>query len=233
MSEELSFLPLLLVVFLAFFVPLALSRFKQLRLPIVVGEILAGVIVGRSGFNWVSQQDAVLDLLAQFGFVFLMFLAGMEIDFSNLGSLGLTGARRSSKAWGPVTLGSLTFALTLALSIALGFSLTALNLVGNPWMMALILSTTSLGVVMPVLKEQGLSSGLFGQTILIASLIADFATMLLITVVVAMLSHGLTLDILLIGVLFVAFFLVYHFGIIFFNRINSYICDFGTTACLH
>jgi len=86
-------------------------------------------------------------------------------------------------------------------------------------MIALILSTTSLGVVVPVLKERGLSSGRFGQTLLIAALIADFATMLLITVVVATLSHGLTLDILLIGVLFVAFFLMYQFGMLFFNRI--------------
>ena len=72
-------------------------------------------------------------------------------------------------------------------------------------MMALIMSTTSLGVVMPVLKEQELIRGRFGQTILIAALIADFATMLLITVVVATVSHGLTLDILLISVLFVVF----------------------------
>jgi len=71
----------------------------------------------------------------------------------------------------------------------------------------------------PVLKERGLSSGRYGQTILVAALIADFATMLLITVVVAALSHGLTLDILLIGVLFVAFFLMYQFGMLFFNRI--------------
>ena len=76
----------------------------------------------------------------------------------------------------------------------------------SPWMIALILSTTSLGVVVPVLKEQGLTRGRYGQTLLIAALIADFVTMLLITVVVAALSHGLTLDILLIGLLFVAFF---------------------------
>ena len=74
--------------------------------------------------------------------------------------------------------------------------------------MALIMSTTSLGVVMPVLKEQELIRGRFGQAILIAALIADFATMLLITVVVATVSHGLTLDILLISVLFVVFFRV-------------------------
>ncbi len=85
MEESLSFLPLLIVIFLAFLVPIALSRFRKFRLPIVVGEIIAGIIIGRSGFGWVQHHDVVLDLLAELGFVFLMFLSGMEIDFSSLG----------------------------------------------------------------------------------------------------------------------------------------------------
>ena len=85
MEEQFTFMPLLLVILLAFIVPLVLSRVRQLRLPVVVGETIAGILVGRSGLGWMTSHDAVLDLLAQFGFVFLMFLAGMEIDFSNLG----------------------------------------------------------------------------------------------------------------------------------------------------
>ena len=53
--------------------------------------------------------------------------------------------------------------------------------------------------------------------LLIAALVADFATMLLITVLVAVISNGLTLDILMIGLLFVGFFLVYRVGNLFFN----------------
>jgi Kef-type K+ transport system membrane component KefB/Trk K+ transport system NAD-binding subunit len=219
MEESLSFFPLLIVVFLAFIVPIALSRFKRVRLPIVVGEIIVGILVGRSGLGWVEHHDPVLDLLAEFGFVFLMFLSGMEIDFSSLGLSNPGKSGNNEARWGPIQLGGLSFGLTLTLSIFIGFGLVRLDLVQNPWMMALILSTTSLGVVVPVLKERGLSSGRFGQTLLIAALVADFATMLLITVVVAVLSHGLTLDILLIGVLFVAFFLMYRFGLFFFNRI--------------
>ena len=220
MDETLSFLPLLIVIFLAFLVPIALSRFRKLRLPIVVGEIIAGIIIGRSGFGWVQHHEVVLDLLAELGFVFLMFLSGMEIDFSSLGQLrgnGKTGKGPAS----PLRLGGISFVFTLALSTLIGFAFTQAGLASSPWMIALILSTTSLGVVVPVLKEQGLSSGRYGQTLLIAALIADFVTMLLITVVVAALSHGITLDILLIGLLFVAFFLMYHFGGIFFNKIKG------------
>lgn len=220
MEDQRSFTSLLIVVLLAFAVPLVLSRFKRLRLPIVVGEILAGILIGRSGLGIVSVHDVSLDFLAEFGFVFLMFLSGMEIDFSSLGLVRAENASRRRRLTGPVPTGLVSFALTLLLSIAIGLALTQLDLVSNPWMMALILSTTSLGVVVPVLKETGLSSGRFGQTLLVAALIADFATMLLITIVVAALSHGLTLDILLIGFLFLAFFLMVRFGM-FFNRIGA------------
>lgn len=217
--EETSFLPLLLIVVLSFMVPMLLSRVKRLRLPIVVGEILAGIVVGRSGFNLISPDDPILELLAEFGFVFLMFLSGLEIDFSNIGPMN--GRLRLSRPdlSQPVPLAVLTFGLTLVVSTIIGFSLSSLGMVQNPWMMALILSTTSLGVVLPVLKERGLTAGRFGQSLLISALVADFVTMLLITVLVAALSHGITFDILLVGLLFVAFFMVYRLGNLFFNRI--------------
>lgn len=219
MEETRSFLPLLIVVFLAFLVPILLSRFKKLSLPIVVGEIIAGILIGRSGLGWVQQHDPTLDLLAEFGFVFLMFLSGMEIDFSSLNLSTDNSGKKSGNGWGPLPIASLSFFVTLVLSLLAAFLFQGMALVRNPWMMALILSTTSLGVVVPVLKERGLSSGRYGQTLMIAALIADFATMLLITVVVAAISSGLTLDILLIGLLFVAFFFMYRFGMFFFNRI--------------
>ena len=229
-----SFTPLLIVIALAFVVPLLLTRFQRLRLPIVVGEILAGIVIGRSGFGWVTHEDHLLTLLAEFGFVFLMFLAGMEIDFANL-NIELPGVARGGgtqtrpaatenrgrKTFGPLSISLMGFLLTLALSGIVGFVLLRMGLVSSPWMMALIMSTTSLGVVMPVLKEQELIRGRFGQTILIAALIADFATMILITVVVATISHGLTLDILLISILFVVFFLLYRLGIVSLNRVDA------------
>ncbi|MCY3901107.1 MAG: monovalent cation:proton antiporter family protein [Caldilineaceae bacterium] len=229
-----SFTPLLIVISLAFIVPLLLTRFERLRLPIVVGEILAGIVVGSSGFGWVTHEDQLLTLLAEFGFVFLMFLAGMEIDFANL-NIELPGVARAGgtrtdltpsqgrerRTFGPLSISLMGFILTLSLSAIVGFALLQVGLVSSPWMMALIMSTTSLGVVMPVLKEQELIRGRFGQTILIAALVADFATMILITVVIATISHGLTLDILLISLLFVVFFLLYRLGIVSLNRFES------------
>jgi len=224
MEETQSFAPLLAVLVLAFLVPMLLSRFKKLMIPIVVGEIIAGVLIGPSTLGWVEGHEPVLVLLSEFGFVFLMFLSGIEIDFSSLSHSGSDKGSSSSpkKTWGPIQIGAVTFLGTLILSIIIGYLAVKAGLVNNTWMFALILSTTSLGLVLPVLKERGLSTGRYGQTLLVSSLIADFVTMLLITILVAALSDGLTLDILLISVLFAAFFLLYRGGQLFFNRFNFF-----------
>lgn len=214
------FIPLLIVVLLAFIVPVILARFKKLRLPIVVGEIIAGILIGRSGFGWVSHEEPILDFIAEFGFVFLMFISGMEIDFSSLGLVSRGSKARETRRWGPISLGAISFGLTLLMAVLISIGLVNMGLARNMWMMGLILSTTSLGVVVPVLKEKGLISGPFGQSLLVAALIADFVTMFFITILVAILSQGITFNILLIGLLFVAFFVMLRFGQ-FFNRLPA------------
>jgi Kef-type K+ transport system membrane component KefB/Trk K+ transport system NAD-binding subunit len=205
---ETRFLPLLLVVVLAMVVPLLLARFR--RIPVVVGEILAGIVVGPSILGLVNGHEPTLELLAEIGFAFLMFLSGLEIDFSIL-----FAASKRKRTNGPssLLLAGLSFVLTLILSLVVGFGLFWTGFVRDPWMMTLILSTTSLGIVVPVLKENRMSSGRFGQTLLLVALLADFVTMFLITVYVAVRSTGLTLDILLIGLLFVPVVLLYQLGV--------------------
>ena len=197
MDPRLEFLPLLLILFLAFLVPPLLSRFRWL--PVVVGEIVVGMVVGRSGFNLV-RSDPTLEFLAEIGLAILMFLSGLEIDFSLMFSR-LPGKKSRTS---PLFLAGLSFILTVLLAGAISRELVSRGLTNDALMVGLILSTTSLGVVLPVLKERGLSAGPFGQTLLLAALLADFATMLLITVYVTLKAKGLTLDILLVGLLFIA-----------------------------
>jgi trk system potassium uptake protein TrkA len=213
---EISFIPLLVVIALAFLVPLLLSHLKGLTIPIVVGEIIAGIIVGQSGLNLV-QEGPVLRILSILGFAYLMFLSGLEIDFSDI----LRGERNkdTSKRWpwlhNPFVVGGVLYMLTLLGSAVAAFFLRNRGLVDDSWIMALILSTTSLGVVVPVLKERGLTSNRYGQTILIAALIADFASILLISIYVLLHGQGLTAEILLVLVLFVAFVAVHRLAILF------------------
>lgn len=81
MEHHTSVLSLMVVVAIAFFVPLLLQRFKLKALPVVVAEIIAGIFVGKSGFN-IIEPDMWLQVLSTLGFIFLMFLSGLEIDFS-------------------------------------------------------------------------------------------------------------------------------------------------------
>lgn len=219
MDEARSFAPLLIVVMLAFMVPLLLSSVRErLAIPIVVGEIVGGMIVGRSGFGWVLPDNGALDLLKELGFVFLMFLSGMEIDFRSLSRTDPHQLR--APRCSPLSLAVLNFGATLLLAGGFAWGLKWIGATTDPWMMGLILSTTALGVVLPVLKEAGLSQTLFGQTILLATVIADFVTMFLISVLVAVISRGLTAEILLVFLLFVAFFFAARFGS-FLSRIGS------------
>ncbi len=211
-AAETSFWPLLVVVTLAAAVPLLLGRFRWLPLPIMVGEILMGILVGKSGLQWVPTHDAALELLAEFGFVFLMFLAGMEVDLTALGFGAAVQSRGSRPKDNPLTLALMHFGATLLLAAGVAFVIWKMQLASDLILMALILSTTSLGVVVPVLKETGFIGGRYGQTLLLSALIADFVTMLLITVEVAVISHGLTLDVLLITGLFVVLFVLYRLG---------------------
>ncbi|MEA3441217.1 MAG: cation:proton antiporter [Chloroflexota bacterium] len=202
---------LLLITGLAAVIPILAKRLDRFGVPIVVYEILAGIIVGSSGFNLI-EPSPILTFLAEFGFAFLMFLSGLELDLRLLNPLRPTSDRE--QRW--------TQALPLGVLILLGtlllaFGGTALfappGATSNPLLLGLILSTTSLGVVVPVLKERELTGSRFGQYILVASSIADFATLLLLTTLIAVLSRGLTLDLLLIPTLLLLFIMAARFSL--------------------
>jgi CPA2 family monovalent cation:H+ antiporter-2 len=202
MTHEFPFLSLLLITGLAAFVPLLASQFRKLHVPIVVGEILAGILVGQSGLNLIETSPG-LDFLATFGFTYLMFLSGLEVDFTALINTRTRGGGRP--LGDPLSLGLVVFGVTVAGGLAVAWGLAWAGLIQNPLIMALILSTTSLGIVVPVLKERNLTGTPYGQALLVSALVADFATLLLISVVVAAISHGLTVDLLLVLLLLGAF----------------------------
>ena len=184
-------------------VPVLSSRLRVLRLPLVVGEILAGIVIGQSGFNLV-EKTPTLDFLAEFGFVFLMFLSGLEVSFGGL-SHSLRDGKKRFRAGGPVPLALLNFTLTLLLATGIGFVLQRCGMARSAILMGLILSTTSLGIVVPILKERGLTVTPYGQLLLVSSLLSDFATLLLLSLVIGVFSHGFSVEILFFLFLFAAF----------------------------
>ena len=165
---ESGFTDLLIVVAIAFGAPLVLGLAPRLRLPAVVLEIIAGIIVGPSVLGWVEINEPVA-ILATVGLAFLLFLAGLEIDPEQLRGRVL---RLTATGFG----GSVVIAL------GVGYLLSGLGLVDRPLLVAIILTATSLGVIVPVLKDAGESTSQFGQLVIAAASIADFGAIILLSI---------------------------------------------------
>jgi Kef-type K+ transport system membrane component KefB len=162
-----SFDDLLIVVAIAFAAPFILGLFPSLRLPSPVLEIVAGIVVGPSVLNW-AQNDETVAVIATIGLAFLLFLAGIEIEFDKLRGQVLR-------------LTAMGFAVSLAIAVVVGVGLKAAGVVQTPLLVAIILSATSLGVIVPVLKDAGEISSTFGQLVIAAGSIADFGAIILLS----------------------------------------------------
>lgn len=161
---------------------------RRVGLPSPVAEILLGVLIGKS-FLGLQIAGEWFPFLAELGFMVLMFQAGMEIDFKLLKGQG----RRA------IGFHTTLFGLTIF------FAWICTVFMAESSFMVLILSTTSLGLVMPVLKESGVQSTNFGQTVLIAATFADFLTLLGITFYVLWKVNGIGLHFLTPLLLFIGF----------------------------
>jgi Kef-type K+ transport system membrane component KefB/Trk K+ transport system NAD-binding subunit len=220
-AVDVSFIPLLVVLGLSFLVPIALSRVRRIFIPIVIGEIAAGMVIGPSGLG-IVEESTVLRILSELGFAFLMFLCGLEIDFAGV----LESGERKANLWrrwlsNHLVLGVSTFALTLALAVGSAFLLSGLDPMVDPWIMSLILATTSLGVVAPVLKERGFLNQRFGQLILASAMVADFLSIFLVSIYVLFRSHGIAFELLLALLLLAAFVVAYRVASLFRDHLPA------------
>jgi Kef-type K+ transport system membrane component KefB len=162
-----SFSGLLVVTVIAFGAPFVLGLFPRFRLPSVVLEIVAGIVVGPSVLGWV-HADQTIQVIATLGLAFLLFLAGLEIDFARLR--------------GPVLkLTALGYAASFGIALAVAGGLKAAGLADAPLLIAITLAATSLGVLIPVLKDAGQSGSTLGQVVIAGGSIADFGAIILLS----------------------------------------------------
>jgi Kef-type K+ transport system membrane component KefB len=163
-----SFSGLLIVTVVAFGAPFLLGLFPHVRLPSVVLEIVAGIVIGPSVLAWV-HVDQTIAVISTLGLAFLLFLAGLEIDFARLR--------------GPVLrLTAAGYAVSFAIALAVAGGLRAVGLVHAPLLVAIALAATSLGVLIPVLKDAGQSGTPLGQLVIAAGSIADFGAIILLSI---------------------------------------------------
>ena len=164
---DVSFSGLLVVAVIAFAVPFLLGLAPRVRLPAVVLEIVAGIVVGPAGLNLV-QPDEPIRVLAIIGLALLLFLAGLEIDVERL-----KGRFLRTSAYG--------FLISIALGLGIGVLLEGLGVIQAPLFLGIVLTATSLGLVIPLLKDSGHSESDFGQLTIAGSSIADFGAVILLS----------------------------------------------------
>ena len=145
----------------------ALSRSVPRGLaPGVVVEILAGLVLGPHVLGWISV-DAPSDTLAALGLAFLFFLAGLEIDLGVIrGALLL----RSMAA----------YVAGLGLALAMAAILNSWGLVRAPALVAVALSATGLGLVIPLLRDARLLQTPAGRLVAAAASVAEFSAVVVL-----------------------------------------------------
>lgn len=188
--SELDFSGLVLVVAIAFAAPLLLGLVPALRLPSVVLELIAGIVIGPAVLGWV-EVDAPIRVLSLVGLAFLLFLAGLEIELDRL-----RGSRLRATALG--------FVVSFAIAVVVSLGLAAIGQVDTALFVAILLVATSLGVVVPVLKDSNQISSAFGQLVIAAASIADFGAVILLSLFFSREATSTTTQVLLL----VGFFVV-------------------------
>ncbi|WP_142255138.1 monovalent cation:proton antiporter family protein, partial [Staphylococcus aureus] len=210
------FLSLVIVVLAAFLTPIIVNRLNINFLPVVVAEILMGIVIGNSFLN-IVERDSILNILSTLGFIFLMFLSGLEIDFKAFKKDKRARQGQNddeSSIPGHLNLALTVFAFIMIISILLAYVFKWLGLVDDVLLMVIIISTISLGVVVPTLKEMNIMRTTIGQFILLVAVLADLVTMILLTVYGAINGQGGS-TIWLIGILVVFTAISYILGVQF------------------
>lgn len=209
---------LVIVVIAAFLTPIILHRFRLKTIPVVVAEIIVGLIIGQSGFDLVNE-GMWLETLSTLGFIFLMFLSGLEIDFSAFaGKKKKETLPSGGEAPNTLVVASGMFLFILVLSLGLSYLFVLAGFIDNVFLMTLIISTISLGVVVPTLKDAQMLRSNIGQIVLLVTVIADLTTMILLAVFVSIYGGEESSSMWLLLILFGAGVAIYFVGKYFQNR---------------
>ena len=170
MAPEMSFGILALIALAALAGPL-LAAGRRPLVPVVVGELLAGVVIGRSGFGWLDPTEPTVAFLAEIGFAMLMFVAGMHVPLRQPGLA--SGVRRGGLA--AVIAALLAPPAAIAVAWASGTDYAAIY--------ALLLASGSVAILLPAFEEQGLLDDPRALTVMAQVAIADIAAIVLLPLV--------------------------------------------------
>ncbi|HEX3292145.1 MAG TPA: cation:proton antiporter [Solirubrobacterales bacterium] len=183
--DETSALVIVIAAAVAGLIVLTLS--PRVTIPVVVIELLLGIIIGPQGFD-LAQLDPTTSLLGDLGLGMLFFFAGYEIDFERIKGR-------------PLELAGVGWAVSLALAYGIGGVLAAMGVILSFLYTGSAMATTAIGTLIPILTDAGEMRTRFGTYLLGAGAIGEFGPILLVTLI---LSTGHPLHEAVILVLFIA-----------------------------
>lgn len=161
-----SDLGLVLIPLLAVAAPLLARGIRPVvRVPIIVFELVLGILVGPAVLGWV-ETGPVLEKLSDFGLALLFFVAGSEIDFRAI-------------AGRPLARASLGWVLSVVLGVALGFVVAPGE---GMIVIGIALSSTALGTLMPILRDAGELGTPFGTAVSVIGAVGEFLPLIAISV---------------------------------------------------
>ena len=204
---EQNYAQLTLIAGAALLAPLVSGLPRHVRLPVVVVELMLGILLGPHGLNF-AQPTGLIDGLSELGLTFLLFMVGYEIDVENLRGPVFT---KAATGW------ILSFGLGLVLMEL--FHATGL-ITAPPLMAAVALSTTALGVLIPILRDNGEIDTPFGQRFLPVATLGEFGPLMVISLLLIP-THATVLH-----TLFIVLFLGLAF-LVAFGAHHPKIRDFG------
>jgi Kef-type K+ transport system membrane component KefB len=142
-NERVDFADLSLICLVGLAGPL-LAFPRRARIPVVVGELLAGLVIGRTGFGWVDPGDHTFTFLADLGFALVMFVVGTHVPMRDprLRTALRTGLAR--------VIG------TAILAVGAGLLLAQVTGIHHAALYAVLMASSSAALVLPVLAETGL-----------------------------------------------------------------------------
>ncbi|MGR0317975.1 cation:proton antiporter [Agromyces sp. ZXT2-3] len=157
---------LVLIPAIAALAPLATRTFgRWIAIPVVIFEIVLGIVLGPSALGWV-RPDPFIELLSDFGLAMLFFLAGQEIDFEKIRG-------------GPLTRASLGWGISLVLGLAAGWLVEP---DAGAVFIGIALTSTALGALLPILRDAGMLRTPFGVSILAIGAAGEFLPLIAISV---------------------------------------------------
>ena len=183
---------------------------EKARIPAIVIELLIGMIFGMNGLIPIVQYEAGnwLDFLASLGFIFLMFLAGIEINIDKL--------KKFFKKSMILTI--VIFSIGYVVGFGAGFLLMPLGL--PPFgclLMGTLFSCASIGIIFPIMKDLGVCNKTLGSVIIASTILLDIMGLALLSVLIGIYDaagYAFIFDLILQIVIIIALFI----GSIFLSR---------------